>query len=390
MDDVGARPARDLRMGGLDGLRGTAAVAILILHVWLYTGPHAKESVVASAIHELRLAVPLFFVLSGFLLYRPWARAGLGARCAPDVGAYALRRAARVLPGYYLALAGTIVLLASVSDPRLASPVDVAPVCAFVQSFFWESSGPINTPMWTLAVEVAFYVVLPGVGWLALRQRSDLVGQLVPPLVLLGIGVAYNAVIAYQPPSAAATLSLAAMLPYFASGMLAAVLIEAGLMRPGIVLPLFAWGMLLVIGDGVWHELGEGTAHRILRDLPAGLGFAAVVAAVAAARRPIPLLDSAPARGLGTLSYGLYLWHMPLIIWLKANGLLPESTALALPVVLPLALAMAAVSWMAVERPAVAWAQRRSEPNKRRRTAVSREGALATSANRAAVHENPA
>ena len=64
------------------------------------------------------------------------------------------------------------------------------------------------------------------------------------------------------------------------------------------------------------------TGH-VVRDLPAALGFAAVVAAVAA--RPPAALSCAPLRGLGTISYGLYLWHLPVLLWLGFEGLLPRT-----------------------------------------------------------------
>ena len=62
------------------------------------------------------------------------------------------------------------------------------------------------------------------------------------------------------------------------------------------------------------------TGH-VVRDLPAALGFAAVVAAVAA--HPPAVLSRAPLRGLGTISYGLYLWHLPVLLWLRFQGLMP-------------------------------------------------------------------
>ena len=61
------------------------------------------------------------------------------------------------------------------------------------------------------------------------------------------------------------------------------------------------------------------TGH-VVRDLPAALGFAAVVAAVAA--HPPAVLSRAPLRGLGTISYGLYLWHLPVLLWLRFEGLM--------------------------------------------------------------------
>src|SRR6185295_16799069 len=84
-------------------------------HVWLYTRERVdaglRDSPADYLAHELRLGLVLFFVLSGFLLFRPWVRAALTGAPGPRVGHYLLRRAARILPAYYLAVAGSIALL---------------------------------------------------------------------------------------------------------------------------------------------------------------------------------------------------------------------------------------------------------------------------------------
>ena len=104
----GSQTKTDRRLASLDGLRGLAALAIFIFHGWLYTMP-APDALARSAVgdyvaHELRLGVVLFFVLSGFLLSRPWFAAALGERRLPALGRYVRARAARILPAYYAAL----------------------------------------------------------------------------------------------------------------------------------------------------------------------------------------------------------------------------------------------------------------------------------------------
>src|SRR3712207_9348334 len=68
--------------------------------------------------HELRLGLVLFFALSGFVLFRPWVRAALDGGPAPRLGAYFAARGARILPAYYLALAGSVVLLWGIADRK--------------------------------------------------------------------------------------------------------------------------------------------------------------------------------------------------------------------------------------------------------------------------------
>jgi acetyltransferase len=93
------------------------------------------------------------------------------------------------------------------------------------------------------------------------------------------------------------------------------------------------------------------TGH-LVRDLPAALGFAAVVAAVAA--RPPAVLAWAPLRGLGTISYGLYLWHLPVLLWLRFEGLLAHDGFVGAWIeVAALSVAVAIASWVLVERPVI-------------------------------------
>src|SRR3954453_21367271 len=111
----GSQTNHDGRLSSLDGLRGLAALTVFLFHGWLYTMPRPDASDRSSlgdyAAHELRLGLVAFFVLSGFLLSRPWFAAALDGRPAPDVLRYARSRIARIAPAYYAALIGSIALL---------------------------------------------------------------------------------------------------------------------------------------------------------------------------------------------------------------------------------------------------------------------------------------
>ena len=79
--------------------------------------------------------------------------------------------------------------------------------------------------------------------------------------------------------------------------------------------------------------------------------FAFVVAAVAA--HPPAVLSGAPLRGLGTISYGLYLWHLPVLLWLRFEGLMASGFVVPWIEVSVLAAAVAYLSWVFVERPVI-------------------------------------
>ncbi|UTI62354.1 acyltransferase [Paraconexibacter antarcticus] len=375
------------RAPALDALRGVAALAIVALHAWLYTTTVAEkgDSLGDAVVHQLRLGVPLFFVLSGFLLYRSWVVAARGGRPLPRLGTYARRRAARVVPAYAAALLGSLLLLAPLADVR---GVDIPPLHAlplfavFASNLSPATTGALDPPMWTLAVEVQFYVLLPVLAWLALdapeRRDTRVPGTarlLAPPLVLLAGGTLFNLAHAVGAGSIVVATSLPALAPCFACGMAAAVLAERPTVRrrpPGVRILVLLAAAALVVLDGGWHEADAGYAGRILRDLPAAAGFAAVILVAAQARGTTArVLATAPFRVLGALSFPVYLWHMPLMLGLRGAHVFPEHhPAAAFAAVLAVTLPVAWLSWTFVERPGIRWAaarERRPGPGRESR-----------------------
>src|SRR4051812_48342221 len=127
--DADPRAMPRQRLDALDGLRGLAALGVLVLHVWMFSyGDLHKppKGLLDFVLGELRLGVQLFFVLSGFLIFRPFAAAALdGARRGPSLVRYAVRRAARILPGYWLALGASFLLLRHLHHPMQVDPAQL-------------------------------------------------------------------------------------------------------------------------------------------------------------------------------------------------------------------------------------------------------------------------
>lgn len=359
------------RLAGLDALRGLAALTIIVLHVWLYTTTSSAErsGVVEGVIHELRLALPLFFVLSGFLLYRAWVGAVLDGRGAPRLGRYLSARVRRLVPGAWLCLLVTVPLLLLLEGVRGVDvpAAELLPLfLVFGQAFHPETVAEYNPPMWTLTVEASFYLALPllgGLGLLLARRRRSRAALLVPPLVLAVAGTGWNLWLAGRPSSLVLASALPALGTCFAAGMAAAVVGHGrALGRPAVV-ALALGAVSLVTLNGVWHETGAASssdAGRIWRDSLAAVGFALLLVAVAHARRPSRLLESRPLAWLGERSYGMYLWHMPAIFALRGAGLFPEGqTVPAVVAVLAVVLPVAHLSWTRVERPLLTAGRRR-------------------------------
>lgn len=364
------------RAAGLDGLRGIAALCVFLVHIWIYTQPSRppRDDFWDYLTFELRLSVVFFFVLSGFLLFRDFARAAVRREGPADSLGYAARRVARIVPAYYVALAGAVLLLWGTSTDgfRAIAPEELGLFALFSHNYSADTLLRFNPVLWTLALEVAFYVVLPFIGMAAyrlggVRRTSLLLG------LLVAAGIAYNALVHYGEWGKVAAYALPSYLPYFALGMMLSLGLESSLARRGrrpevgslATLALMGAGFALVALDGYWHastlEPAGDAAIGIFQDLPAGFGFAAVIAAAAFGHGPaVEWTRFRPFVYVGIVSYGFYLWHVPLILFVKRLGLLPENFFAATAVALPVALAVAALSWHAMERPVLRWAARRT------------------------------
>lgn len=363
----------DRRMASIDGLRGLAALSVFIFHGWLYTMPDPdathRSTVGDYAVHELRLGLVLFFVLSGFLLSRPWFAAALDGRRPPDLRRYMRARLARIAPAYYVALIGSIGLLWSLAGSpgvRLPPASELPLFFVFAQNTSPASVMKLNPPMWSLAVEISFYAVLPAIGWLATTLKPRRRSQAMIPLALLALGILWNWSIAGRGLGLTFSKTLAAMLPYFALGMLAALALHGRKPRAPARRAMIAAGVAIVVCDAVVKAavpasgIDATTFFSTSRDVLSGVGFALVIAAAAAAPGG-RVLGSRALAGLGTISYGFYLWHVPVLVFLRGHGLLPLDPVLGTLVALGPALAVSALSWVAVERPLIARAARRNE-----------------------------
>jgi peptidoglycan/LPS O-acetylase OafA/YrhL len=358
------------RSSAIDGVRGIAALSVLLFHAWLYTrldvSASSRNTTLDYVVHEGRLGLVLFFVLSGFLLWRPFVVAARGGRQRPGTREYLVRRGARVVPAYYLALAGSIALLWGASETpgvRLPDPGLLPLFLVFAQNFNPGAVMKLDPPMWTLAVEVSFYLLLPLVALLAVRLPRTRAVQALVPLALLAFGVLWNVDIAGEG-SIVAGKVLPAMLPYFALGMLTALALDGR--RPfgrAAAYGLLAAGVALVAADALWQAHGAAVhstsySYRIWRDLPGAAGFALVVAVAAgSAGAGTALLRWRPLAAFGTISYGVYLWHVPLLLTARHFGVLPLHTLPAALVALVLTVPVAAASWRWVEQPAIARAR---------------------------------
>jgi peptidoglycan/LPS O-acetylase OafA/YrhL len=387
----------------IEGTRGIAALSILAYHTALLSNGHGY---LEAATSRFWLGVPLFFALSGFLLYRPFARSVIHEQPRPSVVRYARHRVLRIVPAFWLVVsvsifqvpglfelypaaiaAGALALWAYIylrrppaaylaaaaalaatwfAVYRLAEyPLNDVAWRAFVNYFLINIPFAPNTgivgPAWSLCIEVSFYLFLPVLAFAAARYaakattrdgRAMRLSMVIA--TVLPVGIAYLWI------SHAGTqgVSLPAYIDEFAVGMLLAIALERWPLisaRSSRSLLLVAVGIAIVANIG--YRIGPadpyGNGSGIFFPRLMVVAFALALASVLMRDERTLLGRALSARFLvaaGTISYGIYLWHFLLIERLSTTPLWwSEGTNLIL--VLALTFAVATTSWLVLERP---------------------------------------
>ena len=336
----------------LEGLRGVAATGVLLTHVGFQTGL-SQHSVLGAIVARFDYFVAIFFALSAFLLWRGFRLDG-----------YYLRRAARILPAYWVVV---LVVLALVPAAFGTSPLESLSTLTFTQIYFPDFLAGGLTHLWSLCVEVAFYVALPGIFLLVrrLQSRRARVGVFV---LLGGLGLVW-AGMPWPEPGVNFQIFPPSYLPWFVVGLIAAEF-EGELLLPNWA-RVVAWPVALTVcwvaGQEWFGPLGlehPGPA-AFVRRVVGGTVFAAVLLLPYALGRTQGVLASRPAVTVGTWSYSVFLWHLPVLTFviplsgvnLFSGELGDFSGVAALTIVVSIAVAAASYEW--IEAPARAWVKDR-------------------------------
>ncbi len=308
---TGPRPAR---VTGLDGIRGLAALFVVLNHIFerAWPGYPARQAPFWAAwLVYGRFAVIVFIALSGFSLGLGPARSGWRFG---SIAAYARRRAWRILPPYWAALGFSLVMTWYVlAQPGWPVPDGKSVLVNGLLVQDAVAAGSPNRAFWSIAIEAQLYVLLPLLLVVVRRvsawAMAGLVAVIVVTIGLLGphVPVMNTALVKFTP-------DLAVL---FAVGLLAAGIQTAG--QPVRARPWAGYALaatapviaLIVVRGSAWSN-----GHLFWVDLAWAPAIGCLLAAIATGRpRPVVrFLSSGLPRALGSCSYSLYLTHMPIVI----------------------------------------------------------------------------
>lgn len=313
------------RVASLTGIRAVAAILVMGTHAAYTTGLYT-HGYIGLVYSRMEIGVPIFFVLSGFLLFRPWVKAAATGGPPPSVGRYAWHRVRRIMPAYVV----TVLVAYAVYHFRTAGPNpghtwmglfrNLTLTQIYTDNYLYPHLHQGLTQMWSLAVEVGFYIALPLLAYLLLvllcRRRWR-------PVLLLS-GLAALAVITpawlvivhttdWLPH--AARLWPPSYLPWFVGGMTLAVLQAMAVRCYGFVVLPVAAASYLIVSTPIGGE--ATTSPSELRDALVKVGFYAAIATLAVAPPALGdqgwytrLLATRPMVWLGEISYEIFLIHL--------------------------------------------------------------------------------
>ncbi len=390
-----APPPGNPRFPLLDPVRALAALAIVLTHSAGVTNFNT-DNPLGTYTARLNMGVTLFFLLSGFLLYRPFVAARLEGRPPIRIRDYTRRRVLRIVPAYWVAL--TVLALwpglpAFWDGPWWRS-------YSFSQIYWADSTVQGIFPAWTLCIEISFYLALPflaaAIGRIVGRRwKAELAA-----LAALALGcLVLRTTLEASGGSYVLQNTLACYLDWFCVGMALAVLsvVWHGRERESRVLslvvrrPWLPWAGAAVAFWAVSTQLGLPRGFYLVYDDVSYLGEHVLYALVAAlfilpavfgsdaGGLPRRLLASRVLAWLGLISYGIFLYHGPFVLWLsqhQADGWIPGSGFLSMAIVaIAMAVAAAAMSYYLVERPALRFKEGPFGSSSLRRRAAARASA---------------
>ncbi len=369
---------------GLDGLRAIAALAVFLSNMRHLVAMDGKLWVFDfHRFVESGIGVLFFFLLSGYLLTLGFWRDPLKWRPWKNPFDYATQRASRLLPAYFVCL---VALVAYRKHWQNSLEIEDTILHSLLLHNFAEFSFyGISEPLWTIPIQSQFYLLLPFILWLASVLGRSLRGSFVVLLLFCGGSYMLHFLVMtlalqmeswpfdrrfVSPDGFVLTKSTLAHMPIFIMGAAAGYLATRFPARPNGQ-PIQIWRGLAFWGATLSAFIMITTPLEDALTLPFGrfalpLLPTLVTMAILFQRDSglLKLLESMPLRGLGTISFGLYLFHMPCLkiaVLATDKASLPGNQLLIGGLGFALTVTVAGVVNVFVERPIQRYFQSRSE-----------------------------
>jgi len=372
----------------IEPLRGIAAVWVVIVHASVIAGASVVHGVLGPVLVR-PFAFHMFFVMTGLLLYRPFVKARLSGVRGPELRPYLWRRAVRLLPAYWIALTVTALV---VDLPEVFTRKGIVAYYGLMQVYSDDTVAGGLPQAWTLCILVVFYLALPL--WALLMSRlplrggaSRLTAELVGVGVIAAASLAFKVLVIvladprksdYMLAPGKTTLAFAPVMRSFPAyadhlalgmglGVIAAAievhgrapgLLERLRRAPGVALSLAAVLSALVVAYiGTTLQPDYSAEQFLVQHVVSGIAAALFVLPALAPGRTVMTraLDVRPLRFLGKISYGIFLWHIGVLLLLWRHGWgsgdTPSPFLLWLLPTLAAAVALGTLTWYGIERP---------------------------------------
>jgi peptidoglycan/LPS O-acetylase OafA/YrhL len=313
------------RVASLTGIRAVAALLVMATHAAYTTGKYT-HGYVGLMYSRMEIGVPVFFVLSGFLLFGPWVEAAASQTSEPSVRRYAWHRVRRIMPAYIV----TVLVAYVVYHWRIAGPNpghslmgllrNLTLTQVYTDHYLYSYLHQGLTQMWSLVVEVAFYVALPLMAYLlivVLCRRRWRPGLLLAALAGFALITPAWLILVHTTDFLpdGARLWLPTYLAWFIGGMMLAVLQRVGVRAYAMVCVPLALVSFFIASTPIAGE--PTTSPNELREALAKVAFYAVIATLMVAPlvlgdrgRYATFLSSRPMVFLGEISYEIFLIHL--------------------------------------------------------------------------------
>lgn len=353
--------AGEKRLAGLESVRGMAAIAVVWTHAFALSRDFVKATFAQRLSDGTIYAIYLFFVMSGYLLFWPFVQATWGNRRPVSLRNYALNRAWRVLPAYYVCV--IVLMLAQQHGGPLSFWVAFG---TFTQDFSSHTRGQLDSPMWSLGTEMQFYILLPLIAWGLARVSRGSIRAAAIWLAVIGMAtfivrerLTWGLFGTVRATSAVAAInfSMLELFGYFALGMgLALWRLQIQSRRPKwLDGPLGHSNVWFAAAVVLWVLACYRYSWEVLGALSSALIIGALVLPLRHGVGMVPFRWRWIAL-LGVISYSVYLWHLPVILAIDNRSLTAQAPipgrgmTQLFGIGLPVSIAIGALSYWQIER----------------------------------------